>query len=375
MAGIYIHVPFCKTRCIYCDFYSSTNEQLREAYVHALCQELTERVGYLQGEPIETIYFGGGTPSQLSIKEIEQILQTIASIYNKGSWKEVTLEANPDDLSDTFLEALSHTAINRLSIGIQTFDDNLLKLLNRRHNSIQAIEAISRAKQYGFHNISIDLIYGLPGETLEVWEHDLTQAIALNPNHISAYHLTYEEGTAIHALLRKKQIAEVSEANSLQFFQTLITKLTAAGYEHYEISNFAKPEQHSRHNSAYWSGTKYLGCGPSAHSFDGESREWNTADIALYIKGIEAGKRPFEKEILNIENRYNELIITSLRTNKGVSLKQLEIQFGDEFLQHCLKAAQPFINREELCHVDDYLRLTPKGIFISDGIMGELLRV
>ena len=272
MAGIYLHIPFCKTRCIYCDFYSTTRSELKTRYVQALCRELTMRKEYLKGEDIETIYFGGGTPSQLEKEDFEQIFDTIREHYGLNHCQEITLEANPDDLSQEYLEMLSSLPFNRLSMGIQTFDDATLKLLRRRHNARTAIEAIDRCRKAGFQNISIDLIYGLPGETKERWENDLRQAISLNVEHISAYHLIYEEDTPIYNMLKQHQISEVDEDSSLEFFTLLIEHLQKAGFEHYEISNFCRPGKYSRHNTSYWKGIAYLGCGPSAHSFDGMTR-------------------------------------------------------------------------------------------------------
>ena len=258
MAGIYLHIPFCKTRCIYCDFYSTTRSELKTRYVQALCRELTMRKEYLKGEDIETIYFGGGTPSQLEKEDFEQIFDTIREHYGLNHCQEITLEANPDDLSQEYLEMLSSLPFNRLSMGIQTFDDATLKLLRRRHNARTAIEAIDRCRKADFQNISIDLIYGLPGETKERWENDLRQAISLNVEHISAYHLIYEEDTPIYNMLKQHQISEVDEDSSLEFFTLLIEHLQKAGFEHYEISNFCRPGKYSRHNTSYWKGIAYL---------------------------------------------------------------------------------------------------------------------
>lgn len=264
MAGIYIHIPFCKTRCIYCDFYSTTRSELKSQYIRALCRELTERKEYLKGEAVETIYFGGGTPSQLSEEDFKEVFKTIEQVYGTRKATEVTLEANPDDLTEEYTQMLRTLPFNRISMGIQTFDDATLRLLNRRHNAAQAIEAVQRCRQAGFQNISIDLIYGLPGENDQRWAQDLQQAVSLNVEHISAYHLIYEEGTPLYKMLQQHSVSQVDEDSSLNFFSTLIDTLSAAGYEHYEISNFCKPEMYSRHNTSYWQGIPYLGCGPSA---------------------------------------------------------------------------------------------------------------
>ena len=254
MAGIYLHIPFCKTRCIYCDFYSTTRSELKTRYVRALCRELAMRKDYLKGEDIETVYFGGGTPSQLEKEDFEQIFDTIRTHYGLSHCQEITLEANPDDLTSEYLKMLSSLPFNRISMGIQTFDDPTLKLLKRRHNAHTAIEAVHRCREAGFQNISIDLIYGLPGENKERWENDLRQAISLNVEHISAYHLIYEEDTPIYNMLKQHQISEVDEDSSLDFFTLLIEHLQKAGFEHYEISNFCRPGKYSRHNSSCWKG-------------------------------------------------------------------------------------------------------------------------
>ena len=375
MAGIYLHIPFCKTRCIYCDFYSTTRSELKSRYVQALCRELEMRKGYLKGENIETVYFGGGTPSQLEEGDFRQLFETIQKCYGMESCREITLEANPDDLSKEYLQILSTLPFNRLSMGIQTFDDATLKLLKRRHDARTAIEAVGRCRQAGFSNISIDLIYGLPGETKERWENDLRQAIDLNVEHISAYHLIYEEDTPIYKMLKQHQVSEVDEDSSLEFFTLLIERLQKAGFEHYEISNFCRPGKYSRHNTSYWQGISYLGCGPSAHSFDGMTREWNVSSIDLYIKGIEENRRAFEIEHLDQATRYNEFIITTIRTVWGTPIEKLKQTFGNELWEYCQKMAAPYLENGKLEEHDGALRLTREGIFISDSIMSDLLWV
>ena len=284
MAGIYIHIPFCKRRCIYCDFFSTTQSEKKSAYVRALCRELEMRWDYVEGEEIETIYLGGGTPSQLTEEELKAIFSSIYHIYKVKTNAEITLEANPDDLTPEYVAMLRQLPVNRISMGIQTFQEETLKLLHRRHTATQAIEAFRRCREAGFQNISIDLMYGLPGETLETWKEDLRQAINLRPEHISAYHLIYEEDTALWKLREQHQVEEADEDLSVSLFETLIDRLTEAGYQHYEISNFCLSGMHSRHNSSYWTGKKYLGCGPSAHSFNGVSRQWNVASLEGYIR-------------------------------------------------------------------------------------------
>lgn len=375
MAGIYIHIPFCKTRCIYCDFYSTTNNELKQRYISALCQELRTRKSYLKSESITTIYFGGGTPSQLSEEDFKRIFETIREVYGMDSAKEITLEANPDDLTEEYAAMLRTLPFNRISIGIQTFDDPTLKLLNRRHNAAQAIEAVERCRRAGFQNISIDLIYGLPGETDERWERDLQQAVSLNVEHISAYHLTYEKGTPIYDMLQAHRIHEVNEDSSVNFFTTLMDSLGVAGYNHYEISNFCKPGMHSRHNTSYWNGTPYLGCGPSAHSFNTQSREWNVSSLEEYISSIEKGQRSFELEMLEETTRYNEYIMTSLRTMWGISLDHIEQTFGTKFKDYFMEITESYIDNKKLEADDKHIRLSREGIFISDSIISSLMYV
>lgn len=375
MAGIYIHVPFCKTRCIYCDFYSTTQSELRERYILALCQELRQRQEYLRGEAVSTIYLGGGTPSQLTESDFTAIFRTIDEVYGLHNCKEITLEANPDDLTDDYTKMLGTLPFNRISMGIQTFHEETLRLLRRRHTARQAVEAVERCRQAGFANISIDLIYGLPGETEQQWSNDLQQAIELGVEHISAYHLTYEEGTPLHAMLRQHSVNEVDEEQSVRFFAMLIESLQSAGYEHYEISNFCRPGRQSRHNSAYWQGVPYLGCGPSAHSFDTHSREWNVASLTSYIVGMESGKRDFEAETLDAATRYNEYVMTGIRTAWGISAEEVEQRFGTQMKAYCLQMAAPHLKNGYLEERDGRLRLTREGIFVSDGIMSDLMFV
>lgn len=375
MAGIYIHIPFCKTRCIYCDFYSTTRSELKERYVRALCRELEMRREYLRGEPIETIYLGGGTPSQLDEGDFLRIFETIRTVYGMEHCREITLEANPDDLTETYVAMLRRLPFNRISMGIQTFDDATLKLLNRRHNAAQAIEAVGRCRRAGFANISIDLIYGLPGETDERWKQDLQQAVALNVEHISAYHLTYEEGTRLYELLQARRIREVDEESSVRFFSILMDTLTDAGYEHYEISNFCRPGMHSRHNTSYWKGIPYLGCGASAHSFDRRTREWNVASIDEYIRALEDGHRLYETEPRDPDTAYNECVMTSLRTRQGLSLEEVEKEYGTVLRQYCTDMAQPYLKDGKLEMRDGRLRLTREGIFVSDGIISDLMYI
>lgn len=375
MAGIYLHIPFCKRRCIYCDFYSTTQGEKREAYIHALCLELEQRKDYLQDEPIETIYLGGGTPSQLDETAFQQIFKTIYQYYPVTESPEITLEANPDDLTPEYINMLRTLPFNRLSMGIQTFNETMLERLHRRHTARQAIEAFENCRKAGFQNISIDLMYGLPGETTETWEKDLSQAVYLHPEHISAYHLIYEEGTALWKLREEHRVKEVDEDVSVDFFSRLIHRLKENGYQHYEISNFCLPDKYSRHNSSYWTGKKYLGCGPSAHSYNGTSRQWNIASLDDYIKGITEESSVSEIEELDLYTRYNDFVITTIRTCWGMPLDRLKENFGEALYRYCLRMAAPHLQQGTLEITEDTLKLTEQGIFISDGIMSDMLWV
>lgn len=373
MAGIYIHIPFCKTRCAYCDFYSTTHEAWKQQYVDAVCKELVQRKDYLKGETVNTIYLGGGTPSQLSIAQLNALFTTIKAHFTLNNHAEITIEVNPDDVSESYAEGLKQTPINRISMGIQTFNDSMLRSLFRRHTEQIARMATMRLKQNGYSNISIDLMYGLPNETIEQWENDLQQAIALNVEHISAYHLTYEEGTPLHRMLQKGAINEVNEELSLTFFNMLIDALTKAGYQHYEISNFCKPGMHSRHNSAYWQSVPYLGCGAAAHSFDGTSRQWNVANLEAYINGIEQSKCVAEIEALDTPTRYNEYIMTGLRTSHGISFEEVTERFGQSFADTCKKSATPHLESGKLIMDSHRIKLSREGIFVSDAIICDLM--
>ena len=375
MAGIYIHVPFCKTRCAYCDFFSTTLHDMKSRYVDALCQELVMRRNYLHDAPIGTLYFGGGTPSQLSENDFHSIFNQIEKVYGLEACEEITLEANPDDLTDDYVEMLTTLPFNRISMGIQTFHEPTLQLIGRRHTAQEAIEAVRRCQQHGFTNISIDLIYGLPGETLEQWKEDLLMAFSLKVQHISAYHLTYEQGTRLWQMLQRKEICEVDEDTSVELFRILCKEMQKTGYEHYEISNFALPGYRSRHNSAYWHEVPYLGCGPGAHSFDGDSREWNVSSLPKYIEALEQGQRNYEQETLDKDTRYNEFIMTRLRTCEGFSLNDLQQRFGQAYHDYCLHLATPYMRQGLLLQKENTLRLSREGIFVSDDIISDLMRV
>ncbi|WP_029904593.1 radical SAM family heme chaperone HemW [Prevotella sp. 10(H)] len=375
MAGIYIHVPFCKTRCIYCNFYTRTDMSPKDDYVFAICLEIELRKDYLSGEIIKTIYFGGGTPSQLSYDNFRQIFAAIADNFEIASNAEITLEANPDDLDSVYIETLKQLPFNRLSIGIQSFDDNELRFLKRRHSAAKAIEAVKRCQSAGYNNISIDLMYGLPNQTMEIWNKNLEQAIALGIQHISSYHLIYEEGTRLYKLFKTGEVKPVDEDLSVEMFSVMIDKLGEAGFEHYEISNFAKDGLYSKHNSSYWLGEKYLGLGPAAHSYDGRNRAWNIASISKYIKGIGQGSLDLETEFLDDNTRYNDFILTGMRTMWGVDLTELEKRYGTDKKNYCLKNVRKYIDDGFVTNDNNILKLTRKGIFISDGIMSDLMWV
>lgn len=387
MAGIYIHIPFCKQRCIYCDFYSTTSQEKENRYIEAVCTELELRKQSLP-DPVHTIYIGGGTPSLLNPASVKQLKDCMDRNYRVMPDLEFTVEANPDDISPEWLEAMSRTGVNRISMGVQTFHDGHLKLLRRRHNSERAIQAVHLCQEHGFRNISIDLIYGLPEQTLEEWKADVAQAIALNVQHLSAYALIYEENTALWRMRELNKVQEADEELSLSMFEYLITELKNNGFEHYEISNFGLPGFHSRHNSSYWNDTPYLGCGASAHSFIGMERMYNTANIDQYIKDITRCREenlPYNEvchcEVLDRYEHYNDRIITGLRTAAGLDLEKLEQDFGTELKNYCLKMATPHLKEntlqitEENGHPQGVLKLSHRGLFLSDGIMSDLLWV
>ncbi len=381
MSGIYIHIPFCKQACHYCDFHFSTSLKKKTELVNALCQELVLRKDELKDE-VETIYFGGGTPSLLSIEDLRLLISEVYNNYEVSENPEITLEANPDDLLDVSLSAVEDLAetkllafknigINRLSIGIQSFFEEDLKLMNRAHNASEALECIKEAKKY-FENISIDLIYGIPGMSDEGWKENLEIALKLEVPHLSCYALTVEPKTALKKFIEKGIVPPVDEDVAKQHYEILLSETEKAGLENYEFSNFGKPGFHSRNNTAYWEGKPYLGIGPSAHSYNGKSRSWNVANNTKYIKSIEEGILPSETEILSKKDKYNEYIMTGLRTKKGVSLKKVENDFGKNYLEYMLKQAENPIKNNLLILENDTLKISKKGKFLSDGIAADL---
>lgn len=373
MAGIYIHIPFCKTKCHYCDFYKTTDFGAKTDFLSALKNEIHGRQHELQDEKIASIYFGGGTPSVLKISEINEIIDLIGRDFQLEEDIEITMEANPDDLTAVFLNGLKHTTINRLSIGTQSFNDRDLKSMNRRHNSEQAINSIQLAKAVGIENISIDLIYGLPNQTLDEWKYNVEKALSLDVQHISAYHLTYHEGTVFYEYLKKGKIKELPDELSLKQFKLLLSMLKEAGFEQYEISNFARNQLYSRHNKAYWERKKYLGCGPSAHSFDHKTRRWNVSSLQKYLQAIETKTSFWESEQLSEQDQYNDYMITSLRTKWGISTAYLHDNFQEKFVLHFTKEADKFIESKHLQVEGNVYKLSVEGLFISDKIMEGLL--
>lgn len=378
MSGIYIHIPFCKQACNYCDFHFSTSMKKKEEMVLALAKEIAMRKNEFElldsarsDNQIETIYFGGGTPSRLQIADLKLLMDSIYENYKVIQNPEITLEANPDDLSKDYLIALSKIGINRLSIGIQSFFEDDLKLMNRAHNSAEAKKCLEIATKY-FDNISLDLIYGIPGMSDEKWKQNIDTALSFGIPHISSYALTVEPKTALNKLIQTGKIAEPKDEVASAHFMILVETLETNGFVHYELSNFGKPDYFSKNNSAYWLGKKYIGIGPSAHSYDGISRSWNIANNTLYLKSIADNKLPNETEILSVADRYNEYIMTGLRTIWGVSLDRIQSEFGQDYLDYLTKHAQKFFNDNLLFIENNILKPTKKGKFLTDGIASDL---
>ena len=436
MAGLYIHIPFCESRCIYCGFYSTTSLKLRDDYVDALCKEMELRpIPSALGarESIETIYLGGGTPSQLTGSQLIRLFEAIRKNYLPDGFQdgssngfqdgssngfqdessngfqdelpneqkvlcpkmEITMECNPDDVTEEFCETLQQLPINRVSMGAQTFSDHRLRFLHRRHNAAEVRTAIERLRRIGIRNISIDLMFGFPNETLTDWQSDIDAAIQLGVEHISAYSLMYEEGTALYRMLEQGKIEEIDEETSRQMYELLISRLTEAGYEHYEISNFARPGKRSRHNSSYWHEIPYIGIGAAAHSYkrsdkNGENdetgslsacspleaiRSWNVDDIREYISRINQGELPSESETIDLNTRYNDLITTALRTSDGINIKKMEQEFGTELAKKMMQEAEKHMARGLMKITDGNLSLTHQGLYISDDVMSDFMIV
>ena len=371
MSGIYIHIPFCKQACHYCDFHFSTNLKKKDEMVLALAKEIEMRKNEFQDEIVETIYFGGGTPSILSIADLRFLINTVYQNYKVVENPEITVEANPDDLTENRIIELSKNKVNRLSIGIQSFFEDDLKMMNRAHNVEEAKKCLEIATQY-FDNISIDLIYGVPQMSNEKWLQNIETALSFGVPHISSYALTVEPKTALHSFIQKGIIPQPDDEVAQEHFQILVDKLSENGFIHYELSNFGKENYFSKNNSSYWLGKKYIGIGPSAHSYDGKNRGWNVSNNSLYIKSIQENKLPIEIETLTKTDRYNEYIMTGLRTIWGVSLERIEQEFGKTYLDYLNRQVAKFIEDHLLFVDDNILRTTKKGKFLSDGIASDL---
>jgi len=378
MSGIYLHIPFCKQACYYCDFHFSTSIKKKKELVECLQKEILLRKKELSSKKIETIYFGGGTPSLLSLQEINSLLETIYTHFNVVRDAEITLEANPDDLTLEKVNLLADSKINRLSIGIQTFNDQHLRDMNRAHNSTDARMCLEYATDF-FDNITIDLIYGIPNMSDDEWRENLQTVFDFNIPHISSYALTVEEKTALESFIKKEKYPPIDENKAKQHFDILIEETQKEGFVQYEISNFGKPDFFSKHNSSYWKGKEYLGIGPSAHSYVKGVRSWNVSNNSLYIKSIKTCLLPSEKEELSNEDRFNELVMTGLRTVWGVSVTDVENQFGEEFKNYLLSESELFVQRElmklETVKGETFLKITNEGKFLADGIASDLFIV
>ena len=371
MSGIYLHIPFCRQACHYCNFHFSTSLKLKNEFVEALLKEIKLQKNYLPLETVNTIYFGGGTPSLLTQEELSAILQALHQQFTVAADAEITLEANPDDISEQKLQAWKQIGVNRLSMGVQSFFEEDLRWMNRAHTAQQAIDNLQLAIQY-FPNMTIDLIYGGPTLPDDRWEQNVQQALALGIPHISCYALTVEPGTALDSMISKHKKTPVNAEDQARQFVLLMNWLQQAGFEHYEISNFALPGKRSRHNSSYWQGVSYLGLGPSAHSFNGESRQWNIANNALYIQSLQEDKVPFEIEHLTGTQRLNEYIMTSLRTMEGLDIAWIVSRFGEREANQLQRDSQPFIDSGKMRFYNNHLQLTKEGKLFADGIAAEL---
>jgi len=372
LSGIYIHIPFCKQSCHYCNFHFSTNTAYKEKLISCILKEIELQKNYLEGETLQSIYFGGGTPSLLNVNEIENILEAIQKNFKVLKNVEITLEANPDDLKKEKINQLARTPVNRLSIGVQSFSDDDLIWMNRAHNASESLASIKMAQDAGFKNITIDLIYGIPGLTNDNWAKNLETSLSLNINHISSYALTVEPKTPLHTFIEQGKYLNVNDEQSSEQFEILINTLEANNFEQYEISNFAKGKNYSIHNSNYWKNKKYLGIGPSAHSFNIKSRSWNVSNNQLYIKSIEENKINCETEILTTQNRFNEYVMTGLRTMWGCNLNYIEKEFGKENRNKLNENAKSFFDRNLIIENEGTLFLTKQGKLFADGIASEL---
>lgn len=370
MAGIYVHIPFCKQRCIYCDFYSTALHGLIEEYIIAVGKEAVMR--HLDGA-INTLYVGGGTPSQLSAEQLGKLVNGIARAHDLSRLEEFTVEVNPDDVSVEYVRALNAMGANRISMGIQSFVDTELRAINRRHDANAAIKAIHDIREAGINNISIDLIYGIPRQTLESWKYSVDTAIATGVQHISCYNLSYEPGTRLWMMRERGDVVEVSEDECVEMYNLLTATMREAGYEHYEISNYGLPGFHSRHNSSYWDGTPYLGLGASAHSYDGHSRYYNPPSIKDYIEAINKGVCAVETEDLTWQERYDEMIMISLRTARGLDIDEVKERFGSRAVDYLLDQSQQFVADGTLVVHGNVMRIPEEAFMVSDNIIRTLM--
>lgn len=372
MAGVYIHIPFCKRLCAYCDFYKSVRLALMEDVVHHMHEELQRRAPFLRGEPLKSLYLGGGTPSLLTLEQLRGLKRRVEELFDCSQLEEVTLEANPDDLTPEYLKALREMGFNRLSMGIQSFDDEELRWMNRRHTAQQAVDAVRWAREAGFENLTIDLIYGVPGFGEPVLRRSLEQALKLEVEHISAYHLTIEPNTTLGRRCERGELKAVEEEISEREYALVHEMLTGAGYEHYEISNFARPGFRARHNGAYWRGEPYLGIGPAAHSFDGEQRCWSVDTVESYAV---AGATRFEWEQLSMCDRANERLMTGLRTAEGVDLARFEADFGPERRERLWREAKPMVDKGQMICDEGWLRIPAEHFLLSDYLTASLFEL
>lgn len=372
MAGLYVHIPFCNQKCHYCNFYSLATKKFRNETINAIIHELEIRKNYLNGEKLNTIYFGGGTPSLFHPQILNSIVEKAYKVFGVTENAEITVEANPDDINKQWLRDLRKTAVNRLSIGVQSFDDKDLHYLNRIHTVAKAEEAIKMAQNHEFENLSIDLIYGSPVLDDDGWNENISKSIRLGVPHISAYALTVEPRTALDHFIRKGKIQPLDDAGAARQFKMILQGLEDAGFEHYEISNFCLPGRYSRHNTSYWFGEKYLGAGPSAHSFDGESRQWNVSNLKSYISSVGKNETDYQKEVLTPVQKYNEYVMTSLRTMWGINLEKVKIDFGKKLHAHLITEVQPFLKNHQIQISLNKMTLTNEGKFFADRITAAL---
>lgn len=373
MAGIYLHIPFCRKLCYYCDFYHVISKDDNSLFISALKKEADLRSNYLAGNTVSTIYLGGGTPSVLTVEEIGSVLNHLRNCFSVDKEYEITIELNPDDVTIDYLKGLADTGINRVSLGVQSWRDEDLKMMNRRHTAAQAHDALVNLSEAGFSNISVDLIYGIPGMGTCEWASGLDKTLSFDIKHLSAYHLTIEPGTVFNRMKEKGSLIEIDEDESTAEFNILLEKTGSAGFINYEISNFGKPGYFSIHNTNYWKQVPYLGLGPSAHSFNGYSRQWNVKDLKKYIKAINSGQLLFEKEELDIKTKFNEYVMTSLRTMWGIDLEYIEKIFEKEGYDYIVNLSGKFIDYGLMKQDNKNLMLTNQGKMISDNIISEFI--